>query len=139
MLKNPGLLSRRLAVAVICLGAAASSLRAAEDGKAPGYHLDATWKIGGVGGWDYLTVDPEAHRLYLTRGDRVEVIDTEKGTAIAEIPGLDGGHGVAIVPEVNRGFATSGKSNSVLMFDLATLKAVGAPITVGKKPDAIVL
>ena len=103
-----------------------------------GYHLEATWKPGGEGGWDYATVDPSAHRLYVTRTDRVQVIDTEDGKTIGEVPGLEGGHGTALVPDENRGFATSGKSGTVIVFDLKTLKPVGEPIKVGKKPDAIV-
>ena len=103
-----------------------------------GYHLEATWKVGGEGGWDYLAFDPEAHRLYVTRTDRVQVIDGNKGTLLGEVSGLDGGHGTALVPELNRGFASSGKSGTVIVFDLQTLKVVGAPIPVGKKPDAII-
>lgn len=103
-----------------------------------GYHLAATWKPGGEGGWDYCTVDPAAHRLYVTRPDRVQVIDTESGKLVGEVPGLDGGHGVALATEFNRGFASSGKSNTVVVFDLATLKPVGEPLSVGKKPDAII-
>ena len=103
-----------------------------------GYHLAATWKPRGEGGWDYCTVDPAAHRLYVTRTDRVQVIDTEDGKTIGEVPGLDGGHGTALAPDENRGFATSGKSNTVVVFDLKTLRPVGEPIKVGKKPDAII-
>ena len=105
---------------------------------ASGYRLAATWKPGGEGGWDYLTFDPEAHRLYVTRTDRVQVIDGDKGTLVGEVPGLDGGHGVALAPEFSRGFATSGKSGTVIVFDLKTLKAIGEPVAVGKKPDAII-
>ena len=103
-----------------------------------GYHLAATWKPGGEDGWDYLLFDPEANRLYVTRTDRVQVIDGDKGTLLGEVPGLDGGHGVALAPEFNRGFATSGKGNAVVVFDLKTLKPIGEPVPVGKKPDAIV-
>ncbi len=103
-----------------------------------GYHLEATWKLGGEGGWDYCTVDADAHRLYVTRTDRVQVIDTEEGKTLGEVPGLDGGHGTALAPDADRGFATSGKSGTVIVFDLKTLKPVGEPIKVGKKPDAIV-
>ncbi len=103
-----------------------------------GYHLAATWKPGGEGGWDYCTVDATAHRLYITRTDRVQVVDTESGKLIGEVLGLDGGHGVALAPDENRGFASSGKSNAVLVFDLQALKPVGEPIPVGKKPDAII-
>ena len=105
---------------------------------ASGYHLAATWKTGGEGGWDYCTVDSAAHRLYVTRTDRVQVLDSETGKLVGEVPGLDGGHGVALATEFNRGFASSGKSNTVVVFDLATLKTVGEPIAVGKKPDAII-
>ena len=103
-----------------------------------GYHLAATWKNLGDGGWDYLTVDPQAGRLYVTRADRVQVIDEDQGTLIGEVRGLDGGHGVALVPELHRGFASSGKSDTVIVFDLETLKALGEPVAVGKKPDAII-
>jgi len=102
-----------------------------------GYHLTATWRPGGEGGWDYLTVDAQAHRLYIARTNRVQVIDTETGSLIGEVPGLDGAHGVALAPEFGRGFATSGKSGTVVVFDLETLKAIGAPVPAGKKPDAI--
>ena len=105
--------------------------------EASGYHLAATWKPGGEGGWDYLTVDAQAHRLYIARTNRVQVIDTETGSLIGEVPGLDGAHGVALAPEFGRGFATSGKSGTVIVFDLQTLKPIGAPVTAGKKPDAI--
>ena len=103
-----------------------------------GYHLAATWKLGGEGGWDYVTVDSSAHRLYVTRTNRVQVIDTDSGKTVGEVPGLDGGHGTALVPDANRGFTTSGKSNTVVVFDLQTLQPVGEPIKVGQKPDAIV-
>jgi YVTN family beta-propeller protein len=126
---------------VLACGLSAAGAAVAQQPSAPGasgYHLEATWKPGGEGGWDYLTVDPEAHRLYITRTDRVQVIDTDKGTLVGEVPGLEGGHGVALAPEFNRGFASSGKNGKVVVFDLQTLKAIGDPATVGKKPDAII-
>ena len=104
---------------------------------ASGYRLAATWKLGGEGGWDYCTVDPVAHRLYVTRPDRVQVLDTESGNLVGEVPGLDGAHGVALATEFNRGFASSGKSNTVVVFDLATLRPTGESLPVGRKPDAI--
>jgi len=105
--------------------------------KLSGYHLAATWKPGGEGGWDYLTLDAQGRRLYIARTNRVQVIDTESGALIGEVPGLDGAHGVALAPEFGRGFATSGKSGTVTVFDLQSLKPMGAPVTAGKKPDAI--
>ena len=100
--------------------------------------MEATWKTAGDEGWDYLTFDPETNRLYVTRTDRVQVIDATDGTLVGEVPGLDGGHGIALVPELHRGFATSGKSDTVVVFDLQTFKTIGEPVAVGKKPDAII-
>ncbi len=105
------------------------------DGK---YHLTATWKIGGDGGWDYLTADPAAHRLYVARQDRVQVIDSGSGALVGEVKGVDGAHGVALAPDAGRAFATAGKGGAVVVFDLKTLAVAGEPIPVGKKPDAII-
>jgi YVTN family beta-propeller protein len=105
---------------------------------ASGYHLEATWKPGGDGGWDYLCVDSAAHRLYITRPKLVQVIDLESGKLVGEVPGLDGGHGVALAADCNRGFVSSGKNDTVVAFDLKTLQPIGAPIAVGHKPDAII-
>ena len=105
---------------------------------ASGYRFKSRWKPDGDGGWDYLTLDAQTHRLYVARTDRVQVIDTEKGALVREIPGLESGHGVALAPELNLGFATSGNSDTVLVFDLTSLRPYGAPIAVGREPDAIV-
>ena len=121
-----------------CLATSALAQTAAVTPGASGYHLAATWKPGGEGGWDYLIADPGSHRLYVTRPDRVQVLDTESGRLVGEVPGLDGGHGVALATEFNRGFVSSGKSNTVVVFDLTTLKPEGEPLPVGKKPDAII-
>src|SRR5580704_11396385 len=67
-----------------------------------------TFHVGGEGGWDYVTVDPETHRLYVTRSTHTMVIDSETGTTIADIPGQKRSHGVALVPAVNRGFISDG-------------------------------
>ena len=103
-----------------------------------GYHLAATWKPGGEGGWDYLSLDPAARRLYVARQDRIQVIDLDQGTLVGEVAGVDGAHGVALAPELHRGFASSGKRNAVVIFDLQTLQPAGAPVAVGQKPDAII-
>lgn len=89
-----------------------------------GYHLVATYPLGGDGGWDYVTFDSAGRRLFVARQTRVMVIDPDKGTLIAEIDGLQGAHGVALANEFDHGFATSGRDSSVLMFDLKTLKVL---------------
>ena len=92
--------------------------------------------VGGEGGWDYLCVDPGASRLYVSRGDRVVVIDTEKEAVVGELPGTPGVHGIAVAPEFGKGFTSNGQDSSVTAFDLKTLKAT-ARIKASGTPDAI--
>jgi DNA-binding beta-propeller fold protein YncE len=99
-----------------------------------------TFKIGGAGRWDYPTVDPEGKRLYVTRGNHVSVIDTEKGTLVGDITDVQGCHGTAIVRDKNLGFVTSGQENAIAVFDLETLKVKSKIKTAGassRNPDAI--
>ncbi len=133
-----GLVGVRGAIYIAALLAGLAGVFPATVSGASGYHVEARWKPGGEGGWDYLTLDSPTHRLYVARTDGVQIIDTETGALIHAIPGLEGGHGIALAPELNYGFATSGRSGTVLMFNLTSLRSYGAPIAVGKKPDAIV-
>jgi DNA-binding beta-propeller fold protein YncE len=103
---------------------------------AEGYHVLNKIKIGGTGGWDYVSVDSNAHRLYATHGTTVEVVDLDTGKAVGSIPQLHGVHGVAIAPDLNKGFISNGQSNSVTIFDLKTLAKTGEPAT-GMNPDSI--
>ena len=100
------------------------------------YHEIARYKLGGEGSWDWLTVDEAGERLYIARSNRVMVVDTTSGKLIGEVPETEGTHGIALVPKLNLGFATAGKTNSVTVFDLKTLKKL-SQIAVGEKPDAI--
>lgn len=93
--------------------------------------------VGGEGSWDYLTVDSDARRLYVSHGTRVEVIDLEAGRVIGQIPDTAGVHGVAIVAEYGRGYTSNGKSSNSTIFDLKTLKVL-SQVETGKKPDAII-
>ena len=101
------------------------------------YHESTRFALGGEGGWDYLLADAEARRLYIARNDRIMVIDPDSGKSMGEIKGLEGAHGVALVKELNLGFATSGKSGEVVAFDLKTLTITGR-IKAGDNPDAII-
>lgn len=99
-----------------------------------GWHVIKTFHIGGEGSWDYLTVDPQAHRLYVPRSTHTMVIDSESGETIADIPGQKIAHGVAIVPEAGRGFISDGGGNgAIVIFDLKTSKTLG---TIVAQPDA---
>jgi DNA-binding beta-propeller fold protein YncE len=103
----------------------------------PGLHVTKTYKIGGEGFWDYLNVDAETHRLFISHGTHVVVMDTETGKIVGDIPDTPGVHGVALAPELNRGFSSNGREGSVGIFDLETLKPLGKVSDVGENPDAI--
>ncbi len=92
--------------------------------------------LGGAGGWDDLSVDSVAHRLYLSRSDRVMVVDTDSRKLVGELPNTNGVHGIALVPALHLGFTSNGKADTVTAFDLNTLKSLG-DIKVGSNPDAI--
>jgi hypothetical protein len=89
------------------------------------YHLAQVFQIGGAGGWDYVTVDPEHQHLYLPRTTHTMVLDAATGKSVADIPGQKGNHGVALVHDTGRGFITDGKDGSVTVFDLKTFKVLG--------------
>src|SRR6202047_210761 len=102
----------------------------------PGYHVVATYKVGGDGGWDYLTVDAEARRLYISRGTHVMVIDADSGKSVGDIADTPGVHGIALAPELGRGFVSNGREGTVSIFDMKTL-ATSSKVKVGDNPDAI--
>jgi len=102
------------------------------------YAVAQRFTIGGPGGWDCLGVDPASHRLYIARADRVLVVDTENGKLIATIPGMDGAHGIALVPRAGTGFVSNGHAGSVTQFDLAAAKPVREIPIKGENPDALV-
>ena len=101
------------------------------------YKVIDQWKIGGEGGWDYLLADSSAHRLYVTHGVRVEVIDTQTGKPVGAISGLHGTHGIALDDAGKLGYISDGGGNAVVVFDRSSLETV-ATIPVGKNPDGIV-
>ena len=102
-----------------------------------GYHLIKKVSIPGSGGWDYVTVDEAGRRVYVSHATQVEVLDADTFELVGTIPNTPGVHGIAIASEFGRGFITAGKSDSVVIFDLKTLKVLGET-KVGKKPDAII-
>ena len=102
----------------------------------PGYHVVATYKVGGDGGWDYLTTDSDARRIYISRGTHVMVIDADSGKTVGDIPDTPGVHGIALAPELGRGFTSNGREGTVSIFDIKTL-ATSSKVKVGDNPDAI--
>lgn len=104
---------------------------------ADGYHVIKKYKLGGEGGWDYLTLDPNSRRLFISRGTHVMVIDADSGKPVGDIPDTPGVHGIALAPEFNRGFTSNGREGTVSIFDLKTLALISKVKDVGENPDAI--
>src|SRR5665213_1748269 len=103
---------------------------------ATGYHILSEIAVGGDGGWDYLTVDSAARRLYISHATHVVVVDVDTNKVVGDIPETPGVHGIAIAPELNKGFISNGRGNNVTIFDLKTLKATGTVAT-EMNPDSI--
>ena len=112
------------------------SLAAVTWAAGPGYHVVNTYKLGGDGGWDYLTADSDARRLYISRGTHVMVVDLDSGKSVGDIADTPGVHGIALAPELGRGFISNGREGTVSIFDLKTL-ATSSKVKVGENPDAI--
>jgi YVTN family beta-propeller protein len=106
--------------------------------KAQTYVADKTISLPGDGGYDYLAIDKVNHRLYVSHGTQVNVINLTTEQPVGSIDNMKGVHGIAIVNKLNRGFITDGKSNAVVAFDLKTLKVIATiPLKDANGPDAI--
>ena len=127
---------RRLALGWLVATAAALAV-ASSGAKAQGYHVTDTWKVGGDGGWDYLSVDPQSKLLYVTRGNHVMVLDTSSGKVAADITGLKGTHGVVFDTAGKYGFITDGGANEVAVFDRKA-NTIVKRVAAGTNPDGAV-
>lgn len=127
--------SAALAVAVAACAAVATPL-ATDD--SPAYHLLAPLKLGAATRWDYTAIDSTHHRLFLTRGDHVDVLALPSGQPVGTVAHTAGVHGVAFAADLGLGFTSNGKSNSVTVFDLDTLQVKAELAVAGQRPDAIV-
>ena len=101
------------------------------------YHVVKKIAVGGDGGWDYLTVDTAAHRLYVSHSTHVVVIDTDRDSVVGDIPNTPGVHGIALAPDLHRGFTSNGRDSTVTIFDPTTLAVVSRVKVTGRNPDAI--
>ena len=120
-----------VALALAGMAAAAAAQQPA------GYHVLRRLAVGGEGGWDYITVDAAARRLYVTHGTHVVVLNADSGTVVGDIANTPGVHGVAIAAGLGRGFISDGRDSTVTIFDLKTLAVLGRPHVTGANPDAI--
>jgi YVTN family beta-propeller protein len=102
------------------------------------YVIDKKISLPGDGGYDYLFIDQQNRRLYVSHGTAVNVIDLDKEELIGTIEGMQGNHGIAIAASSGKGFISDGKVNAVVVFDINTLKTITTIPLSGKKPDAII-
>jgi YVTN family beta-propeller protein len=121
---------------VLLLAALVSAPLFAASGNAGGYHVQQKLVVPGNDGWDYLTVDNAARRLYVSHGTKVDVLDADSGELKGSIPNTPGAHGIAVAPKLGRGFISCGKAAKIVVFDLKTLKTLGE-VPAGENPDAI--
>jgi YVTN family beta-propeller protein len=133
------LFSKRLSALglALTLGAPLAALAAQAMQGAPHYALQQRWALGAPSRWDYIEIDPVRHRRFVTRGDRVQVLDAASGKVIGEIPDTAGVHGVALAQDLKLGFTSNGRANSVTVFDLDTLQVRQQIKVNGGNPDAI--
>jgi YVTN family beta-propeller protein len=103
-----------------------------------GYKVSGVIDIGGEGWWDYTAVDVPSHRLYVSHGTKVHVVDLKTNKLIGEISNLNGVHGIAFADEFGKGYISNGRNDTVTVFDLNSLKVITNIHVTGKNPDAIV-
>ncbi|HEV8512978.1 MAG TPA: YncE family protein, partial [Cyclobacteriaceae bacterium] len=103
----------------------------------PNYKLLKKISLDGDGKWDYLKMDGERERLFVSHQDRVHVIDLKTDKAIGEIKDLKGVHGIALAKDLEKGYISNGTDNSITVFDYNTFKVLKTLTVVGKKADAI--
>jgi DNA-binding beta-propeller fold protein YncE len=131
------LMRYRIAVCTVAVIACILTVKPAPAAdSAPDYHMINTYKLGGEGGWDYLTLDSGARRLYISRATHVIVFDVDAGRMVGDIPDTPGVHGIALAPELGRGFTSNGREGTVSIFDMKSLKTLNK-VKVGENPDAI--
>ncbi len=106
--------------------------------QAPNYKVIRRIPVAGEGGWDYLKVDPDMKRIYISRGTHMTIIDETSGKVLGDIPDTKGIHGIAWAAELNKGFTSNGQADSVTVFDLKTLKPTAEIKVTGGNPDSII-
>ena len=141
MIKTRNFAAGALLATLICICAAASlRVHAAPPQKvAPtpsGYRLTKKLILGGEGGWDYLTFDARRRRVFISHGTHTLVVDAA-GKKVGDIPNTQGVHGIALAQELNRGFTSNGRANTVTIFELSSLKTIREVDVKGQNPDAI--
>src|ERR1700728_3959832 len=128
---------RSLTIVTLTLGVSSATSGPLFAATAEDYHLLARVALGGEGFWDYLAIDQQARRLYISRWSHVMVVDADSYEVVGDIPGIQGVHGIAIAPEFGKGFITEDEANRITIFDLRTLKKTATAKT-GNSPDGMI-
>ncbi|MDB6019230.1 MAG: beta-propeller repeat-containing protein [Pedosphaera sp.] len=126
---------RLIIVTALIAASIANHPAQAADAAGP-YHFIKEIPIGGEGKWDYLSVDAAGRRLYVSHGTKVAVVDLDKDAVVGEITDTPGVHGIAVAPELQRGFVSNGRENKASIVDLKTLQT-SSKVDTGENPDAI--
>jgi YVTN family beta-propeller protein len=122
-------------IAVTALLPAQAPAEAAVKAPASQFQKQKEVVLGAPGSFDYLTVDDASRRLLIAHGTKIDVIDLDKAEKVGSLEGLTGAHGALIAPG-GRGFATSGRTNQLVVFDPSSLETKKT-IATGQGPDAI--
>jgi len=121
-----------------CVLASSVMLISVATASAQNYKVLRRIPVGAEGGWDYVRVDPDAKRIYLSRGDHMMVVDETSGKVVGDLPNTKGIHGMALVADMNKGYTSNGGAATVTVFDLKTLKPITEIKTTGENPDSII-
>ena len=113
------------------------AVAAAAAALAPTYTVAHRTALGADGGWDYMAVDTGAHRLYISRGTHVQVVNTDTDSLVGDIPNTPGVHGIALKTSAHRGFTSNGRDSTVTVFDTRTLMPLASIRVPARNPDAI--
>ncbi|HEX3531502.1 MAG TPA: YncE family protein [Thermoanaerobaculia bacterium] len=137
MIKPHVLCAVGLVLTAFAAQAAAPAAKPAAAAHHLSYHVSKELPLGGEGGWDYLTVDAAARRVYVSHATKVVVVDADSGKVVGEVGNLSGVHGIALAPDLGRGFISNGRTSMVTIFDLKTLATISEVKSSGENPDAI--
>src|ERR1700752_3193787 len=118
-IRRPALLAWACILATPALLCLAQGTSAAADNAS--YHVLRRIPVGGDGGWDYLRVDPDTHRIFMSRGDHMMVVDLGTGKLLADLKDTKGIHGMAFAYDLGKGYTSNGQANTVTVFDLKTV------------------
>jgi DNA-binding beta-propeller fold protein YncE len=114
-----------LATAVTSGATAQTAPADGTSGASPSYHVSQTVQLGAPDRWDYIVYDAPSHRVYVSHGNRISVVDGQSGRLIGQVEGMPGGtHGIAISHAAGLGYTDDGRAGQAVAFSLRTLKVV---------------